>query len=227
MSFNHHLFFSMGKINCSLPEQDVVDRMQLLIDHAYQGNRIAAVKYFKVLDADNCEFAIERYMDRDHCLAIGHDFIGEYDEALLTGLEPCYFSLFPGSKITPVVAPLIPMGQAFYTPKECFTQFWKGLNKGHAGKKIQRIRIDLALDEVVVHVKYPRSVSNPTRYADDVYDLELELNSPLSFFSGQTISWQLWEMGEICYRKHVWKKSYKGLQDHLKKQYNITLEITS
>ena len=141
MSFNHHLFFSMGKIDCSLPEQDVVDRMQLLIDHAYLGNRVAVVKYFKVIDADNCEFAIERHLPRDFCLALGQDFIGEHDESLLSGLEICYFSFFPGSKITPMVAPLIPMGQAFYTPKERFTQFWKGLNKGHAGEKIQRIRI--------------------------------------------------------------------------------------
>ena len=98
MAFKHFFDFSMGKIDCSLPEEDVVSMMQLLIDHAYMGNRVAVVKYFKVLDDDNCEFSIERYLTTDYCLACGDQFIGEHDESLLSGLETPYFSLKWGAE---------------------------------------------------------------------------------------------------------------------------------
>ena len=228
MAFKHYLHFSMGKIDCSLPEEDVVAMMQLLIDHAYMGNRVAVVKYFKVLDDDNCEFSIERYLTTDYCLACGEQFIGEHDEALLSGLETPYFSLKwgPTAKITPVVAPLIPMGNVFYTPISSFTTFWKMINEKYAGEKIQRITIDITNTALTVRVKYPRTViGNQKRYADDVHDLELELGRPLQDFKGETLEWPLHELGEICARKYLKKKSYQGLIGYLKKTYDINLDI--
>ena len=228
MAFKHYLHFSMGKIDCSLPEEDVVAMMQLLIDHAYMGNRVAVVKYFKVLDDDNCEFSIERYLTTDYCLACGEQFIGEHDEALLSGLETPYFSLKwgPTAKITPVVAPLIPMGNVFYTPISSFTTFWKMINEKYAGEKIQRITIDITNTALTVRVKYPRTViGNQKRYADDVHDLELELGRPLQDFKGETLEWPLHELGEICARKYLKKKSYQGLIGYLKKTYDIDLNI--
>lgn len=228
MAFKHYLHFSMGKIDCSLPEEDVVAMMQLLIDHAYMGNRVAVVKYFKVLDDDNCEFSIERYLTTDYCLACGEQFIGEHDEALLSGLETPYFSLKwgPTAKITPVVAPLIPMGNVFYTPISSFTTFWKMINEKYAGEKIQRITIDITNTALTVRVKYPRTVTgNQKRYADDVHDLELELGHPLQDFKGETLEWPLHELGEICARKYLKKKSYQGLIGYLKKTYDINLDI--
>lgn len=202
--------------------------MQLLIDHAYMGNRVAVVKYFKVLDDDNCEFFIERYLTTDYCLACGEQFIGEHDEALLSGLETPYFSLKwgPTAKITPVVAPLIPMGNVFYTPISSFTTFWKMINEKYAGEKIQRITIDITNTALTVRVKYPRTVTgNQKRYADDVHDLELELGRPLQDFKGETLEWPLHELGEICARKYLKKKSYQGLIGYLKKTYDIDLNI--
>lgn len=218
----------MGKIDCSLPEEDVVAMMQLLIDHAYMGNRVAVVKYFKVLDDDNCEFSIERYLTTDYCLACGEQFIGEHDEALLSGLETPYFSLKwgPTAKITPVVAPLIPMGNVFYTPISSFTTFWKMINEKYACEKIQRITIDITNTALTVRVKYPRTVTgNQKRYADDVHDLELELGRPLQDFKGETLEWSLHELGEICARKYLKKKGYQGLIGYLKKTYDINLDI--
>lgn len=218
----------MGKIDCSLPEEDVVAMMQLLIDHAYMGNRVAVVKYFKVLDDDNCEFSIERYLTTDYCLACGEQFIGEHDEALLSGLETPYFCLKwgPTAKITPVVAPLIPMGNVFYAPISSFTTFWKMINEKYAGEKIQRITIDITNTALTVRVKYPRTVTgNQKRYADDVHDLELELGRPLQDFKGETLEWPLHELGEICARKYLKKKSYQGLIGYLKKTYDIDLNI--
>ena len=219
----------MGKIDCSLPEQDIVGMMQHLIDNAYLGHRVAVVKYFKVLDADNCEFAIERLLDTDYCLALGPGFIGEYDESLLTGLETPFFSLRqgPSATIKPVVAPLMPMGKAFYSPIPVFARFWKKINQKYAGENIQRIKIDISTDKLVVRVKYARTTSdNPKRYVDDVHDLELELGTPLTQLGGTTLRWPLWEMGEICARKYLKKKSYQGLISHLKKAYDIDLTIT-
>ena len=228
MAFKHFFDFSMGKIDCSLPEQDVVNMMQLLIDHAYMGNRVAVVKYFKVLDDDNCEFSIERYLTTDYCLACGPQFIGEHDESLLSGLETPYFSLKwgPTATITPVVAPLIPMGSAFYTPMSSFTTFWKRINEKYAGEKIQRITIDITTTALTVRVKYARSIAgNQKRYADDVHDLEMEIGDALGNHRGETFSWPLWEMGEICARKYLKKKSYQGLIGYLKKTYDIDLNI--
>ena len=202
--------------------------IQLLIDFAYKGNRVALVKSFTVLDENTCEIVIERHLTTDYCLACGPQFIGEHDEALLSGLETPYFSLKwgPTSKITPVVAPLIPMGSAFYTPKISFISFWKSVNKEHAGEEIQRITIDITNTALTVRVKYPRTVTgNQKRYADDVHDLELELGRPLQDFKGETLEWPLHELGEICARKYLKKKSYQGLIGYLKKTYDIDLNI--
>lgn len=228
MAFKHYFDFSMGKIDCSLPEQDVVNMMQLLIDHAYMGNRVAVVKYFKVLDDDNCEFSIERYLTTDYCLACGPQFIGEHDESLLSGLETPYFSLKwgPTATITPVVAPLIPMGSAFYTPMTSFTTFWKRINEKYAGEKIQRITIDITTTALTVRVKYARTVTgNQKRYADDIHDLEMEIGDSLTNHRGETFEWPLQELGEICARKYLKRKSYDGLIGYLKKEFDIDLKI--
>ena len=107
-----------------------------------------------------------------------------------------------------------------------FTNFWKRINEKYAGEKIQRIKIDITTTALTVRVKYARTVTgNAKRYADDVHDLELELGRPLEDFRGQTLEWPLAELGEICARKYLKRKSYDGLVSYLKKTYEITLQI--
>ena len=100
------------------------------------------------------------------------------------------------------------------------------INEKYAGEKIQRITIDITNTALTVRVKYPRTViGNQKRYADDVHDLELELGRPLQDFKGETLEWPLHELGEICARKYLKKKSYQGLIGYLKKTYDINLDI--
>ena len=68
-------------------------------------------------------------------------------------------------------------------------------------------------------------LTNQKRYADDVHDLEMEIGDTLGNHRGETFSWPLWEMGEICARKYLKKKSYQGLIGYLKKTYDIDLNI--
>ena len=228
MEFKHHLFISAGNIDCSKPTQDVVDMIQLLIDYAYKGNRVALVKSFTVLDENTCEIVIERLLTTEYCLAYGPNCISEYDESLLSGLETPYFSMRFGSTaiITPVVSPLLPATSACYSPKVSFINFWKETNKKHAGEEIQRIKITTTTKELKIQVKFPRkTVGNQKRYADDVHDLEMELGDTLDHHRGETLSWPLWEMGEICARKYLKRRSYDGLVGYLKKTYDINLDI--
>ena len=75
-------------------------------------------------------------------------------------------------------------------------------------------------------MKFARTTSgNQKRYADDVHDLEMEIGDTLGNHRGETFSWPLWEMGEICARKYLKKKSYQGLIGYLKKTYDINLDI--
>ena len=118
------------------------------------------------------------------------------------------------------------MGNAFYTPMSSFTNFWKRINEKYAGEKIQRITIDITTTALTVRVKYARTIAgNQKRYADDIHDLELELGDSLANHRGETFEWPLQELGEICARKYLKRKSYDGLVSYLKKTYDITLTI--
>jgi len=189
---------------------------------------MGTIKRVSVLDADTCEFEIERSLSSGACCAAGPKFIGEYDESLITGLEKEFFSLHPGSssRITPIVRPLVPMGTAFYTPDMVFANLYKHLAMRHHGEQVQRVKFNITTDKIIVYVKYARTASgNSKRYADDVHDLEMELGGPLTAHRGETLQWPLWEIGEICARKYLKRKSYQGLIGYLKKTYDIDLVI--
>ena len=228
---NHKLQLANGSFDLTQPESDLLPIVQYITDYwmtQYYGKSMGTYKHIIVLDEDTCEIEIDRTLPEDACCALGPQFIGEYDESLLTGLEREHFGLHPGStsKITPLVAPLLPFGSAFYTPDISFSKVLKYLNKRATGEEIQRIKYTITTTTLKVYFKFARTTSgNTKRYADDVHDLEMELGDTLDNHRGETLSWPLWEMGEICARKYLKKKSYQGLIGYLKKTYDINLDI--
>ena len=231
MTNNHIIDFSMGQFDLSEPESVLLPKMQLVSDYwmqQYFGKPMGTIRHVTILDEDTCTIEIERELDPDACCALGPHFIGEYDEALTSGLEPEHFSLWRGKSATikPIVAPLIPMGKAMYTPTDVFANCWKRINKQVTGEDIQRVKFTITPSNLTIYVKFARTtVGNQKRYADDVHDLEMEIGDTLGNHRGETFSWPLWEMGEICARKYLKKKSYQGLIGYLKKTYDIELNI--
>ena len=118
------------------------------------------------------------------------------------------------------------MGKAFYTPAEEFSSLWKSLNRKYVGENIQRIKYTITPTTLTIYIKYARTITgNAKRYEDDVHDLEMELGDTLTNHRGDTLSWPLWEMEQICARKYRKKQSYQGLIGYLKKTYDIDLTI--
>ena len=85
------------------------------------------------------------------------------------------------------------------------------------------MQVDISMDKIIVKVKYPRDKG---KYDDDVADLESELGGPLEDHRGETLTYRLKRLGEICERTHLKVKSYQGLKSYLKKIYDIELVIT-
>ena len=231
MSNKHILDFSMGQFDLSEPESVLLPKMQLASDYwmqQYFGKPMGTIKHVNILDEDTCTIEIDRTLDPEACCALGPGFISEYDESLTSGLEPEHSSLWRGknSKIKPIVAPLLPMGKAMYTPTEIFADCWKRINKQVTGEDIQRVKFTITPFTLTIYVKFARTTAgNQKRYADDIHDLELELGDSLTNHRGETFEWPLQELGEICARKYLKRKSYDGLVSYLKKTYDITLTI--
>jgi len=90
------------------------------------------------------------------------------------------------------------------------------------GEEIARVKFAAFGDEVVVTVKYPRDKG---KYNDDIADLEAEIGDTLENHRGQTLTYKLYDLGQIIQRPQVKVKSYMGLISYLKKTYDITLKI--
>ena len=85
------------------------------------------------------------------------------------------------------------------------------------------MQVDISVDKLSVRVKYPRTKG---KYDDDIADLESELGGSLEDHRGETLSFTLKRLGEVCERTYLKKKSYQGLASYLKRKYDIKLEIT-
>ena len=97
----------------------------------------------------------------------------------------------------------------------------KQLNETLLGEKISRMKISAGLDKIEIQVKFSRDKG---KYDDDVADLESEIG-PLEGHRGETLSFSLKQLGDICERTHLKAKSYQGLKSYLKKTYDIELVI--
>lgn len=78
------------------------------------------------------------------------------------------------------------------------------------------------MDRVSVKVKYSWTKG---KYDDDIADLESEIG-PLEDHRGETLTFSLKRLGEVCERTYLKVKSYQGLKSYLKKTYDIELVIT-
>ena len=90
-------------------------------------------------------------------------------------------------------------------------------------EKLSRVKISAGPDKLEIMVKYSRTKG---KYDDDIADLETELGSPLEDHRGETLSFTLKRLGDVCERTYLKKKSYQGLTSYLKRTYDIRLEIT-
>ncbi len=144
------------------------------------------------------------------------------DAAIVSGLSEKYFVLDLTGQRKPICGPLIPWGDAWYIPDGAFSSFLRKFNEVMVKEKLSRVRFIITTDKIVVIVKYPRSKG---KFDDDVADLEAEIGESLENRRGQTLSFTLYDLGQICQRPQVKKKSYMGLQSYLLKTYEITLNI--
>ena len=84
------------------------------------------------------------------------------------------------------------------------------------------MKIQTNTDAVIITIKYPNTKS---KYFDDIQDMEAELGDTLDNHRGETLTYKLGKLGQICERTYIKTKSYRGLKSYLKKKYDINLEI--
>ena len=84
------------------------------------------------------------------------------------------------------------------------------------------MQVDISIDRVSVKAKYFRTKG---KYDDDIADLETELGDPLEDHRGETLTFTLKRLGEVCERTDLKVKSYQGLKSYLKQSYEIELVI--
>ena len=92
----------------------------------------------------------------------------------------------------PLVAPLLPLGEVWYTPDTVFGSFYKQFVKTMTGEEISRVKFLALGDKVVVTVIYPRLKG---KYDDDIADLEAELGDTLENQRGETLPYKLYDLG--------------------------------
>jgi hypothetical protein len=75
----------------------------------------------------------------------------------------------------------------------------KQTNETLLGKKISRMQVEISMDRVSMKVKYSRTKG---KYDDDIADLETELGGPLEDHRGETLTYRLKELADICERTY-------------------------
>ena len=177
---------------------------------------------YKEIDDRTAEVTFNRNLPFKYAYGLGGQCLCYIDAAIVSGLsEDCFTVDFSGNK-TPVCGPLIPWDDAWYIPTAAFTSFFRSFNETMVQEKISRVRIMSGTDKLVVVVKFPRDKG---KYDDDIADLEAEIGESLENRRGQTLTYSLYDLGQICQRSQVRTKSYQGLKSYLLKTYEITLNI--
>lgn len=177
---------------------------------------------YREIDDRTAEITFNRNLPFKYAYGLGGQCLCYIDAAIVSGLtEDCFTVDFSGNK-KPVCGPLIPWDDAWYIPTAAFTSFFRSFNETMVQEKISRVRIIVSMDKIEVVVKFPRDKG---KYDDDIADLEAELGSTLESHRGETLSFKLYDLGQICQRPQVKVKSYMGLQSYLLKTYEITLKI--
>ena len=217
---NHKLHLTGVEIDLSTPAADILAVLQKSLDRFY--NQLVKADSYTEIDERTLEITLIRHLPYEYCCII-NSCISYIDASMLSGFPEEDFEFNPVSGRMPVTGPLIPWGKCWFVPIASFTSLMKQTNETILGEKISRMQVDIFGDRIIVKVKYPRAKG---KYDDDVLDLESELGGPLEDHRGETLSFSLKQLGEICERTHLKVKSYQGLKSYLKKTYNIGLVIT-
>lgn len=216
---NHKLHLTGVEIDLSTPAADILSKLQVSLDRFY--NQLVKADSYTEIDERTLEITLIRNLPYEYCCII-NGCISYIDASMLSGFPEDDFKFNPVSGRMPVTGPLIPWGKCWFVPTASFTSLMKQANETLLGEKISRMQVDISMDRIIVKVKYPRAKG---KYDDDILDLESELGGPLDNHRGETLTFTLKRLGEVCERTYLKVKSYVGLRSYLKKTYNINLEI--
>jgi hypothetical protein len=216
---NHKLHLTGVEIDLSTPAADILSKLQASLDRFY--HQLVKADSYTELDERTVELVFIRNLPYEYCCII-NGCISYIDASMLSGFPEDDFKFNPVSGRMPVTGPLIPWGKCWFVPTASFTSLLKQANDTLLGEKISRMQVDISMDKIIVKVKYPRVKG---KYDDDIADLEAELGGPLEDHRGETLSFTLKRLGEVCERTYPKTKSYRGLKTYLKKTYDIELEI--
>ncbi len=215
---NHKLHLTGVEIDLSTPAADILSKLQASLDRFY--HQLVKADSYTELDERTVELVFIRNLPYEYCCII-NGCISYIDASMLSGFPEDDFKFNPVSGRMPVTGPLIPWGKCWFVPTASFTSLLKQANDTLLGEKISRMQVDISMDKIIVKVKYPRVKG---KYDDDIADLESEIG-PLEDHRGETLTFTLKRLGEVCERTYLKVKSYVGLRSYLKKTYNINLEI--
>ena len=217
----HKLHLTGVEVDLSIPATDILAVLQKSLDRFYPDSLVKASGY-EELDERTCKITFVRDLPFDYCLGLS-GCIGYIDASALSGFPESEFTFNPSSKKAPIIKTLIPCGRCWYVPTAAFISLLKQLNEKMLSEKLSRVKISAGVDKIEIMVKYSRTKG---KYDDDIADLETELGCPLEKHRGETLTYKLKRLGEICERTHLKVKSYQGLKSYLKKTYEIELVIT-
>lgn len=167
---------------------------------------------------DDLEIKVERGLKGLYFIDGG--WINHIDESIITGMSEDAF--IPGPK--QLLFPIIPYGDAFFSPDEEFYKLYKRQIKVYTNEIVEDVKVISTPTDITITVKYKDTT--PRRYRQDIYDLEKKYGN-LWLLRGQTIRTTLQDFSQICTRNQPKVSAYRGLKKLLLDTYNITLELTS
>ena len=215
----HHLHIAGVEVDLSAPVSDIEKTINDKLDFFYQGLVTAD---YQELDERSCQVVFSRNLPFEYHSAL-NGCLCYIDESIISGLSESSFVFNPGSSNEePIIAPLLPWGNCWFSPTPAFISLWKRQNEVLINEIISRVKITTTCSDIIVVVRFPRKKG---KYDDDVADLEAELGDSLGNLRGQALTFSLSDIGQICQRPYIKKKSYMGLIGYLKKTYDIELVI--
>lgn len=216
----HKLHLTGVAVDLSAPSADVLAVLQKSLDRFYPDQLVKADSYTE-LDERTCKITFIRDLPFDYSCALS-GCLGYIDASILSGFPENEFTFNPGSTMEPIIKTLLPWGKCWYVPTAAFISLLKQLNEKMLSEKLSRVKISAGPDKIEIMVKYSRTKG---KYDDDIEDLESEIG-PLEGHRGETLTFSLKRLGEVCERTYLKMKSYQGLKSYLKKTYEIELVIT-
>lgn len=197
-------------------EAKIIDQMNKQLERFY-GDKVKVVSV-KDLGKDNLEIKVERELKGLYFIEGG--WINHIDESIITGMSEDAF--IPGPK--QLLFPIIPYGDAFFSPDEEFYKLYKRQIKVFTNETVEEVQVLSTPSDLTITVRYKDMT--PRRYKQDVLDMTLKYGN-LWLLRGQTIRTTLQDFSQVCTRNQPKVSAYRGLKQFLLDTYNIKLELTS